>query len=210
MSLRVLLADDHRIVRQGFRALLEREGVECVGEAPDGHEAVRLAKLHRPDVAILDLAMPHLNGLDAGGEILKACPGTGIILLTVYEEEHQILTALRAGIHGYVIKTQAVEELVQAISEVTKGGMYLSPGASRVVVEAYLTSGKAIPNPLAPRERQVLQLVAEGKTAKEIAALLSLTVKTAESYRARIMNKLDIHDTAGLVRYAIRKGVIQP
>ena len=154
--------------------------------------------------------MPYLNGLDAGAEILKACPGTGIILLTVCKEEHQILRAIRSGIRGYVIKTQAVEELVQAISEVTRGGVHLSPGVSLVVVDAYLTSGVAIPDPLAPRERQVLQLVAEGKTAKEIATLLGVTVKTAESYRAGVMNKLDIHNTAGLVRYAIRTGVIQP
>jgi two-component system response regulator NreC len=210
MLVKILLADDHVILRQGVRALLEREGVECVGEASDGHEAVRLAKLHRPNIAILDVAMPHLNGLDAGTEISKACPDTGIILLTVYEEKHLILAALRAGIRGYVIKTQAVAELVRAISDVIKGGIYLSSGVSRVVVEAFLTGSDAIPDPLAPRERQVLQLVAEGKTAKEIAALLSLTVKTAQSYRARIKYKLDIHDTAGLVRYALRKGVIPP
>lgn len=210
MRARVLLADDHRIVRQGFRALLEREGVECVAEASDGLEAVRLAKLHRPDVAILDLSMPQLNGLDAGSEIVKACPATGVILLTFHTEEHQILAALRAGVRGYVVKTQAVQELVDALSEVTRGGIYLSSSVSRVVVSAYLTSSEPVPDPLTPRERQVLQLVAEGKTAKEIAGLLNLSVKTAESYRANIMSKLDIHNTAGLVRYAIRKGLIQP
>jgi two-component system response regulator NreC len=209
MRARVLLADDHRIVRQGFRALLEREGVECVAEASDGLEAVRLAKLHRPDVAILDLSMPQLNGLDAASEIVKACPATGVILLTFHTEEHQILAALRAGVRGYVVKTQAVQELVDALSEVARGGIYLSSSVSRVVVSAYLTSSEPVPDPLTPRERQVLQLVAEGKTAKEIAGLLNLSVKTAESYRANIMSKLDIHNTAGLVRYAIRRGLIQ-
>ncbi len=209
MRARVLLADDHRIVRQGFRALLEREGVECVAEASDGLEAVRLAKLHRPDVAIVDLSMPQLNGLDAAAEIVKACPGTAVILLTFHTEEHQILAALRAGVRGYVVKTQAVQELVDALSEVTRGGIYLSSSVSRVVVSAYLTSSDPLPDPLTPRERQVLQLVAEGKTAKEIAGLLNLSVKTAESYRANIMSKLDIHNTAGLVRYAIRRGLIQ-
>lgn len=210
MRARVLLADDHRIVRQGFRALLEREGVECVAEASDGLDAVRLTKLHRPDVAILDLSMPQLNGLDAASEIVKACPATAVILLTFHTEEHQILAALRAGVRGYVVKTQAVQELVDALSEVARGGIYLSSSVSRVVVSAYLTSSDPMPDPLTPRERQVLQLVAEGKTAKEIAGLLNLSVKTAESYRANIMSKLDIHNTAGLVRYAIRRGLIQP
>jgi two-component system response regulator NreC len=209
MAIRVLLADDHCILRQGVRALLEREGIECVGEAADGHEAVRLAKIHHPDVVILDLAMPHLNGVDAGAEIVRACPGTAIIMLTIHDEKQQVLAALRAGIQGYVLKTRAVAELLQAISEVVNGGIYLSAGVTRLVVEAYVTRSDVLPNPLAPREREVLQLVAEGKTAKEIAERLSLTLKSAESYKARIMNKLDIHSTAGLVRYAIRKGMIQ-
>lgn len=210
MALRVLLADDHQIVRQGFRALLEREGFEVVGEAADGQEAVRLARAHCPDVAVLDLSMPQLNGLDAAREILKACPRTRIILLTVHTEEYQIVAALRAEIRGYVLKTQATDELVQAIREVAGGGTYLSPGVSRVVVEAYLAGSDLPRDPLTPREHQVLQLVAEGKTTKEVAALLGLSVKTAESYRARIMEKLDIHETAGLVRYAIRQGLLEP
>ncbi len=209
MGLRILLGDDHQIVRQGFRAILESEGFNVVGEAVNGHEAVRLARQERPDVAVLDLVMPFLNGVDAGREILGSCPGTRVILLTMHTEEHIIVGALRAGIRGYVVKTQAVEDLVQAIREVSQGNVYLSPGVSRVFVDGYLSGAERPEDPLAPRERQVLQLVAEGKTSKEIASLLDLTPKTAESYRSRIMEKLDIHDTAGLVRYAIRHGLIQ-
>jgi DNA-binding NarL/FixJ family response regulator len=210
VPLRLILADDHQIVRQGLRVLLEREGIEIAGEALDGHAAVTLIDVYRPDVAILDLSMPGLNGVDAAREILHRHPKIGIILLTVHSEEYQVITALRAGIRGYVIKTQAADELVRAIREVAAGGTYLSPAVSRIVVDAYL-SGTALPaDPLTPRERQVLQLVAEGKTTKEVAVFLGLSSKTAESYRARVMEKLGIHQTAGLVRYAIRHGLIEP
>ena len=210
MRLRILLADDHQIVRQGLKSLLEREGYEVVGEAADGREAVRLAQDLSPDVAILDFTMPLLNGMDAAREILRTSPRMGVILLTMHTEDHRVVGALRAGVRAYVLKTQAAEELAQAIREVLRGGTFLSPGVSRVVVDAYLAKTDLPPDPLTPRERQVLQLVAEGKTTKEIAAELGLTTKTAESYRAKIMEKLDIHDTAGLVRYAIRQGLIQP
>jgi DNA-binding NarL/FixJ family response regulator len=210
MPLRIMLADDHQIVRQGLKALLEREGLQVVGEAINGRDAVELARKISPDVAVLDLMMPLLNGLDAARQILEHLPRTRIILLTMHTEEHQIATALRLGIRGYVLKTQAAEDLVTAIRNVNAGETYLSPGVSSVVVGGYLSGAKAPMDDLTPRERQVLQLVAEGKTSKEVAALLSLSVKTAESYRARLMEKLDIHDTAGLVRYAIRKGLIQP
>jgi two-component system, NarL family, response regulator NreC len=210
MPLRVLLADDHQIVRQGVRALLEREGFEVVGEATNGQEAVLLARVAKPDVAVLDLVMPLLNGLDAARQILRESPGVRLILLTMHTDEHQIISALRAGIRGYLVKTQAAEDLVNAIHEVVKGEVYLSPGVSRVFVESYLARSDSPLDPLAPRERQVLQLVAEGKTSKEIAVVLGLSVKSAESYRTRIMEKLDLHDTASLVRYAVRKGLIEP
>jgi two-component system, NarL family, response regulator NreC len=210
MPIRILLADDHEIVRQGFRALLERAGFEVVGEAANGQEAVRLAQSLSPDVAVLDLAMPLLNGLDAARVILRDCPSTRVILLTMHTEEHQIVAALRAGVRGYLVKTQAAEDLVQAIRDVAQGEIYLSPRVSKVFVEGYLSRDEPAADPLSPRERQVLQLVAEGKTSKEVATLLGLTAKTAESYRSRIMEKLDIHETAGLVRYAIRSGLIQP
>jgi DNA-binding NarL/FixJ family response regulator len=210
VPLRVLLADDHVIVRQGLKALLEREGLEVVGEASNGHEALQMAETARPDVAVLDLSMPLLNGLDAAQGILRASPRVRTILLTMHTEDHQVVKALQVGIRGYVLKTQAAEDLVQAIREVSQGRVYLSPGISEVVVEGYLAKADLPPDPLTPRERQVLQLVAEGKTTKEIAALLGLTVKSAESYRTRIMEKLEIHETAGLVRYAIRRGLVQP
>jgi DNA-binding NarL/FixJ family response regulator len=210
MPLRIMLADDHSIVRQGLRLLLEREGMQVVAEAADGREAVRLAQAHTPDIAVLDLMMPLLNGLEAGREILQSGTAKGVILLTMHTQEHQIAAALRAGIRGYLLKTQAGEDLVHAIRDVFRGEIYLSPGVSQVVVDGYLHGGLPAGDTLAPRERQVLQLVAEGKTSKEIATLLGLTVKTAESYRAKLMEKLDLHDTAALVRYAIRHGIIDP
>jgi DNA-binding NarL/FixJ family response regulator len=210
VALKVLIADDHLIVRQGLRALLQREGLEVVGEATDGREAVHLAAKLRPDVTVLDLGMPQLGGLDAAREILREQSGACIILLTMHAEEHQISAALRAGIRGYVVKTEAVEDLAQAIGHVSRGGVYLSPSVSAVVVKGYLSGVQAPVDPLTPRERQVLQLVAEGRTSKEVATELGLTVKSAESYRTRIMDKLDIHDTAGLVRYAIRQRLVEP
>jgi two-component system, NarL family, response regulator NreC len=210
MALRILLADDHCIVREGIRALLERSGFNVVAEAGDGHEAVALAETHKPDVAVLDLVMPKLNGLDAGRQILQRSPSTAVVLLTMQTEEHQVATALRAGIKAYLLKTQAAEDLVDAIHEVVRGHVFLSASVSRVVVDGYLSGVQAPIDPLAPREREVLQLVAEGRTSKEIATLLNVSVKTAESYRANIMEKLDIHETAGLVRYAIRRGLVVP
>jgi len=208
MPFRIVLADDHHIVRQGLRALLEKEGLQVVGEAENGRDAVHLAQQHKPDVAVLDLMMPLLNGLDARREILQNGYATAAILLTMHTQEHQIAMALRAGVRGYLLKTQAAEDLVHAIREVLRGEIYLSPGVSRIVVDGYLSGDRPAGDPLAPRERQVLQLVAEGKTSKEVAVLLGLTVKTAESYRARVMEKLGVHETAGLVRYAIRHGII--
>jgi two-component system response regulator NreC len=210
MPVRVVLADDHQIVRQGVRALLERQGFEVVGEAEDGNEAVRLVTRLNPDVAVLDIAMPSLNGIDAAREIRRVSPDTRTILLTMFSEDHRLVEALRAGVSGYLLKTRAVEDLERAIQEVCRGGVYLSRGLSQDVVDAYLSRTPLAKVELSPRERQVLQLVAEGKTTKEVAHLLGVSVKTAESHRTRIMSKLDIHETAGLVRYAIRNGIIQP
>lgn len=210
MPIRVVLADDHQIVRQGVRALLERQGFEVVGEAEDGNEAIRLVKQFQPDIAVLDIAMPSLNGLDAAREIPRVSPATKTILLTMYSEDHRLVEALRAGVSGYLLKTRAAEDLERAIREVSRGGVYLSRGLSQDVVEAYLNRKPLATVELSPRERQVLQLVAEGKTTKEVASLLGVSTKTAESHRTRVMAKLDIHETAGLVRYAIRNGIIQP
>src|SRR5262245_21200893 len=192
MALRVLLADDHTLVRQGFKLMLERDGLDVVGEASDGRDAVELARAHKPDIVVLDLYMPSLDGLDIARLILRDCPGTGVILLTVHAEEHQVMEAIRSGVRGYVLKTQTWPDLVNAIQEVARGNVYLSPSVSRVFVDGYLAPTPRASDLLAPRERQVLRLIAEGKTSKEIAGLLHLTVKSVESYRSRIMEKLDI------------------
>jgi len=210
MSGQVLIADDHPLIRQGLRTLLEQHGFTVVGEAADGREAAQLAQELEPDVAVLDLAMPLLNGLDAAREITRTSRRTKTILVTVHTADQYVLAALQAGVRGYVLKSQATAELVQAIQEVMRGGRYLSPGISEAVVQAYLAKTDLPADPLTPREREVLQLIAEGKTTKDIAGLLGLSVKTIESHRTRLMEKLDIRQTAGLVRYAIRRGLIQP
>jgi len=206
----VVLADDHKLVRQGIRALLEREHFSVVGEAGDGLEAVRLAEHFQPDVIVLDLAMPSLDGISALAEIGKVAPHTKPILLTMHTEDSYTLRALRSGARGYVWKSQAPEQLVEAIRQVHAGFAYLSPTISGTVVRAYMSRADVDADPLTPRERQVLQLVAEGKTTKEVAVILSVAVKTAETHRTKVMEKLDIHSTAGLVRYAIRVGMIEP
>jgi len=205
---RVLLADDHLIVRQGLKVLLQREGLEIVGEAADGQQAVRLARDRCPDVAILDFAMPVLNGLDAAREILRICPRARVILLTMHTEDRYVHEALRVGVSGYVVKSQASADLVRAIREVSRDMTYLSPRVSRTVVQAYLAKTEG-PGPLTPREQEVLRLVAEGKTTKEVAAILGISAKTAEAHRMRIMKKLETHNTASTVRYAIRQGLVQ-
>jgi two-component system, NarL family, response regulator NreC len=210
MPIQVLLADDHVLVRQGFRALLEQEGMAIVGEASDGQEALRLAHARRPDVAVLDIGMPHLNGLETARRLQETVPETKSIVLTMHAHEPYVLEALQAGAVGYVLKTQAAVDLIQAIREVLQGAVYLSPQVARAVVQAYLTKADLPPDPLTSRERKILQRIAEGETTKDIASHLGLSVKTVESQRTRLMHKLDIHETATLVRYAIRRGLTSP
>ncbi len=206
--LRVLLADDHDVVRQGLRALLERHGLDVVAEASDGRTAVEQTTALRPDVAVLDVAMPVLNGVDAANEITRCLPATRVILLTALNDVQFVAGALRAGVRGFVTKGQDIEDLVQAIRQVADGRLYASAGVSQAVLDAAQAVDTVAA--LSPRERQVVRLIAEGKSTKQIAELLKISVKTAEFHRARLMEKLNIHDTAGLVRYAIREGLIVP
>jgi len=210
MAIKIVLADDHVLVRQGLRSLLEREKFQVVAEASDGQEVIRLAETHQPDIAVIDISMPTLNGIDAARELARSCPKTKVILLTQHEEEQYIHEALRARVKGYVLKSQVASDLVHAIQGVSKGGTYLSPGVSQAVVEAYRSRSEDASDPLSGRERQVLQLIAEGRSTKDVASLLGISVKTAESHRSRLMQKLDIHETASLVRYAVRRGLVQP
>ncbi len=209
MPTQILIADDHQLVRQSLVAILEREGFKVVAEAGDGQRALQMAEEFHPDVAVLDLAMPVLNGLDAAKEIRRVSPRTKTILLTAHTDRHYILEGLRSGAKAFVMKSHAAEDLIRAIREAARGGTYLSPEVSEAVVDAYRNKTELPADPLSARERQVLQLVAEGKSSKEIAQVLVISVKTAETYRTRIIQKLDLHDTASLVKYAIRRGMIQ-
>jgi DNA-binding NarL/FixJ family response regulator len=207
MPIRVLIADDHTVVRQALRLLLEREGFEVVAEATDGHQAIRAVRESEPDVAVLDLVMPLLNGVETAREIRQASPRTRTILLTSRSDDERILEALKAGIRGCALKSCDAQELIRAIREVAAGGTYMSPEVSTAVVSACIGAGSESRDRLTSRERQVLQLIAEGKKTREIAELLGVSIKTAESHRGRLMRKLLIRDTAGLVRYAIRRGL---
>ncbi|HEY0802544.1 MAG TPA: response regulator transcription factor [Steroidobacteraceae bacterium] len=209
MRTSVVLADDHVMVRQSLRTLLERENFLVLGEAADGQEAVRLVHSANPDVAIMDISMPRFNGLDAAMELRSTCPKTKIILLTQHDEKPYVAQALRCGVKGYVLKNQAANDLVQAIRDVCRGQVYLSPGVARAVVDAYANPSRTSDS-LSVRERQVLQLIAEGNTTKQIARLLGVSAKTVETHRTKLMQKLDIHEIAGLARYAIRHGLVQP
>jgi DNA-binding NarL/FixJ family response regulator len=199
---RVLLADDHLILLQGLRAILQKEGLEVVGEATDGQAAVEMYDKLRPDVAVFDIGMPRLNGIDAAKEILKSHATAKIVVLTMHVEESYVLASLRAGISGYVLKSNAAWSLLEAVRAVGRDEIYLSPGISRTLVR-----DAAVPkDPLSSREREVLQLVVDGRNTKEIGNLLYISSKTADTHRRRIMQKLNIFTIAGLVRYAMRQG----
>jgi DNA-binding NarL/FixJ family response regulator len=209
--LRIVVVDDHLMLIQGIKKLLEgRNGLQVVGEANDGREGVELVKRLSPDIAIVDITMPGLNGIDATRAIAKASPRTKTILLTMHKENPYVTEALDAGVHAYVIKSQTAGDLLRAIDEVAANRVYLSPSIACIVVNAYRHKDNVEAVRLTLREREVLQLIAEGQKTKQIAARLGISIKTAESHRTRLMKKLDVHDTAGLVRYAIRRGLINP
>ncbi len=214
--IRVVLADDHNLVRAGIRALLERlPGVEVVGEASDGREALALVTREKPDLALLDIGMPTLNGLEAAPRIARESPATRLVILSMHSDEKHVAQALRLGVAGYVLKDSCVDELPVLMRAVMRGETYLSPGISKQVVEALKgrmteaeTETPAAADLLTPRQREILQLIAEGKNTKEIAAALGLSTKTVETHRTQIGQRLHIRDVAGLVRYAIRTGLV--
>lgn len=213
--IRVLLADDHALVRAGLRSLLaSMDGVEVVGEAADGHDALRLAGTLRPQVILMDIAMPGLNGLEATARITRGgARAPRVLILSMHVSEEYAAQAFRVGAAGYVLKDAAPTELEQALRAVARGEMYLSPAVSRHVVEDYRRLLGDVPDPLArltPRQREILQLVAEGLSTKEIAQRLPLSAKTVESHRGQLMQRLGIRDLAGLVRFAIRVGLVSP
>jgi two-component system response regulator NreC len=209
-AVRLVLADDHLVLRQALKALLEQRGLEVVADTPDGRAAVEAVQRLSPDVAVLDVAMPVLNGVDAAREIARIAPGCSVVLLSGVEDTRFVKEALKVGVRGFVQKSQGADDLVHAIEEVRGGRLYVSPGASQAIVDACAASQGEEGSHLTPRERQVLQLVGEGKSTKQIAEVLHISVKTAEFHRGRLMKKLDVHDTANLVRYAIREGWIAP
>ena len=211
--IRILLADDHHLVRAGIRSLLESlPGIEVVAETGDGREAIALVRTHRPNLVLMDITMDGMNGLDATALLLKEFPQLRVIILSMHANEEYVRQALQAGAAAYLLKDAATAELELAVRAVAQGQTYLSPAISRQVVDEYLSGqNEAATGPLTqltPRQREVLQLIAEGKTTKQTAALLEVSVKTVETHRAQLMERLAIHDVPGLVRYAVRHGMV--
>jgi len=212
---RILLADDHTMVRQGLRKVLEeRPEWEVVAEASDGREAVKLAEQHKPDVAIIDVAMPLLNGIETTRQIVRRVPATRVLVLSMHADEAYVTQILQAGATGYLLKDSADVDLMQAVGAVAIGKSFFSPAIARVMLDDYVRqlADKGITDryeSLSEREREIFQLIAEGKTNKEMAALLSVSPSTVETHRAHIMEKLDLHSAAEIVLYAVRRGVIR-
>jgi len=207
-GLRVLIADDHVVFLDAIAALLAARGFHVAGIAENGRRAVVLARKCRPDVVLLDVAMPVMGGLEAARHILRDAPETKVLFLTGAAEDRVVLEGLRIGVRGFVVKAQGSVDLFQAIRDVSAGAVYVSACYSRGLLQSFARGEPAGPKPLSDRERQMLRLIAEGSTAKQAAGLMAISVRTAESHRARVMHKLGIHDTAGLVRYAIRQGLV--
>ncbi len=214
-NIRLLIADDHGVVRKGLRLLLEQyDELEVCGEAADGREAVRLAEELKPDVVIMDVAMPLLNGIDAAAQILKNDAGIGLIILTMHADEGYLLRALDVGVRGYLLKESAEEDLLRAVKTVAQGKPFFSPTITRSLLEDYMrvVKQKGLTDSyelLTNREKEVLQLLAEGRTNKEVAAILDVTLYTIESHRTNLMQKLNLHNTAEIVLYAVRKNVVR-
>ena len=211
MAIRVLLADDHAVVRDGLRFLLEAGGnITVVGEAADGRQAVRQVQALLPDVVVMDIAMPELNGIEATEQIRQACPSTQVVILSMYATKEHILRALRAGAKGYLLKESAGQEVVDAIRAVRTGRRYLSQSIAETVIDDYVHERPPAQSPLerlSSREREILQLVVEGKSSTEIAEILYLSPKTVETYRSRLMRKLGLSDLPSLVKFAIQHGL---
>lgn len=211
--LHVLLAEDHTLVRAGIRALLESlESVEVVGEAADGREALRLAQTLSPDILLMDITMKEMNGLEAAARLTKERSPTRVVILSMHADPLYVRQALHAGVAGYLLKGSDLAELELALKAVARGDTYLSPSVSKDLVGGFLNGKAPAANPLeelTPRQRETLQLIAEGKTTKEIASRLNVSIKTVETHRAQLMDRLDIHDVAGLVKLAIRVGLVQ-
>ncbi len=208
-KLRIVVADDHTLMRSGLVSLLKAmNDVEVVGEAGDGREALHLVKELQPDIVVMDISMPELNGLDAAERVKQHAEKTKVIILSMHANEEYVAQALKAGASGYLLKDAAINELQMAVKAVAQGQFFLSPSISRQVVDSYLHGGPTGLDLLSPRQREILQLIAEGKSTREIAETLHLSVKTIESHRVQLMDRLDIHDVAGLIRYALRKGLI--
>jgi DNA-binding NarL/FixJ family response regulator len=213
-SFRIFIADDHEVVRRGIRSLLEEHvGWEVCGEARDGRDAVAKVVELKPDLVLLDVGMPGLNGLDAARQILTAMPGTRILILTVHESEEVIREVLEVGARGFLLKSDAARDLVAAVEALQRRTTFFTSSVAEMVLEGYLHRGadpsKPMKDRLTAREREVVQLLAEGKTSKEVASVLNLSVKTAETHRTNVMRKLDLHSVADLVRYAVRNRIVQ-
>jgi DNA-binding NarL/FixJ family response regulator len=215
-SIRVLLADDHTVVRQGLRVLLEVEtDITVVGEAESGRQAVQMSRKLSPHVVVMDIAMPQLNGLEATRQILRECPATKVLILSSYSDEEYVHEVTEAGAIGYLVKQTAGTDLIKAIREARKGNAFFSPSISKRLLERYRQSflngapARKPRNLLTTREAEVLQLIAEGHSNKQIAGELDISVKTVEKHRQQVMNKLNIHDAVGLTRYAVSKGIVE-
>jgi two-component system response regulator NreC len=212
--IRIVLADDHSVMRSGLRALLQQyPGLQVVGEANDGREALELVESLKPDVAVLDVTMPNLNGIDAARQIVAKQLGTAIIVLSMHSDESYVLRAMKAGVHGYLLKESAEIDLLHAIQAVTQGKAFFSPAVSRMLVEDYVRQlqDKEIEDSydlLTDRQREILQLIAEGKSNKDVANMLNLSLYTVETHRSNILQKLNLHTVPDLILYAVRKGVI--